>query len=309
MPSLTTESKSSVPIYSPLPYHTRLAHPFPFPSVHRKRGQAPARQKLCQHHHRLPKLVGQKVSGLSSPSRPNFLNLFLNRFSQIGSSAPETLTSSAQVISTGEDVPGYKVEILVPPPSATPAGKKSARTTPAASGTATPANVEPTPQDLVLSVPEVTTLFLKTLLQSATDFLGVSPEDGCVIAAPSSFDAAQRQALTEAAQAAGINVVQIIDESAAVLVGYRAGLPAERLERGYVPEGQEEETADKVVVVVDVGETGVEVEMVAVRQGQYIHLGGGRDESVGGRELNKVVSAASLFFSLPRPFTHSFPPL
>ncbi|CDZ97976.1 Molecular chaperones HSP70/HSC70, HSP70 superfamily [Phaffia rhodozyma] len=218
-----------------------------------------------------------------------FRNLLGKKFSQIGSSAPETLTASAPVISTEDDIPGYKVDILVPPPSATPVGKKSARNTPAPSGTATPANAEPTPQELVLSVPEVTTLYLKTLLQSATDFLGTSPKDGCVIAAPSSFTSVQREALAEAAKAAGINVLQIIDESAAVLVGYRAGLPAERLERGFAPNGQDEEKADKVVVVVDVGDTGVEVEMVAVRQGQYVHLGGGRDETVGGRELNKVL--------------------
>jgi heat shock protein 1/8 len=121
--------------------------------------------------------------------------------------------------------------------------------------------------------------------------MGVSPKDGCVIAAPSSFTAEQREALKKAAEDAGIKVLQIIDESAAVLVGYRAGLVKERQEVGYVSKG-EEEKADKTVVVVDVGETGVEVEVVAVREGSYIHLGGGRDESVGGRELDKVVSSS-----------------
>jgi heat shock protein 1/8 len=157
---------------------------------------------------------------------------------------------------------------------------------PAASGLQTPA--EPIAKELVLTVPEVTTLFLKTLHQSATDFLGAPPSDGCVIAAPSSFKAPQREALRAAAEAAGFKVLQIIDESAAVLVGYRAGLPEARAERGLEPEGGEK--IDKVVAVVDVGETGVEVEVVAVRNGEYVHLGGGRDETVGGRELNKVVS-------------------
>lgn len=139
----------------------------------------------------------------------------------------------------------------------------------------------------------MTTLFLKTLLQSATDYLGTAPTDGCVIAAPASFDVKQRDALAQAARDAGINLLQIIDESAAVLVGYRAGLVNERRDIGFNAT-EEEEKADKVVAVVDVGETGVEVEIVAVRAGEYVHLGGARDESIGGRELDKVVSTIGL---------------
>ncbi|KAL7415558.1 Hsp70 protein-domain-containing protein [Mrakia frigida] len=222
-----------------------------------------------------------------------FRNLLGKTFNEVPSTPSLSLTPSSQVIAVPDsDLPGYKVDILVPAPSATPksvaGGKKSLKSTPAASGANTPLNVEPTPQELVLSVPEVTTLFLKSLLQSATDFLGTAPTDGCVIAAPASFDTKQRDALAQAARDAGINLLQIVDESAAVLVGYRAGLVEERKERGFNAT-EEEEKADKIVAVVDVGETGVEVEVVAVRAGEYVHLGGARDETIGGRELDKVL--------------------
>lgn len=211
--------------------------------------------------------------------------VLLSRFSEVSSKTNESLYPTAPVIATGSDLPGYKVNILVPPPA--PTKGKSAKGTPAASGAATPAAAEPTPQELVLTVPEVTTIFLKSLLQSATDFLGSKPDDGCVIAAPSHFGPEQRDALRKAAEDAGLKVLQIIDESAAVLVGYRAGLPVERKERGFAA-ADAEDKADQVVVVVDVGETGTEVEVVAVREGEYVHLGGSRND-VGGRELDRVV--------------------
>lgn len=180
----------------------------------------------------------------------------------------------------------YEVDVLVAPTapskSATPA--RSA----APSGTATPAAQEPVPAKKTITVPEVTTLFLSTLFTSASDYLGVKPTQ-CVISAPTWFTPKQHTELRQAAEAAGINVLQVLDEAAAVLVGYRAGLTEERKERGLLGE-QEEEKSDKKVAVLDVGETSVGVSVVAVSNGEYAVLGKGRDDKIGGREFDNLVS-------------------
>ena len=64
---------------------------------------------------------------------------------------------------------------------------------------------------------EVTTLFLKSLLQSAEDFLG-KKVDGTVISVPAYFDDAQRAALKKAAEDAGVTVLQLLDEAGAASV-------------------------------------------------------------------------------------------
>lgn len=116
----------------------------------------------------------------------------------------------------------------------------------------------------------------------------------CVISAPTWFTPAQHEALKSAAEAAGINIVQVLDEAAAVLVGYRVGLSEERKERGLLgspEEGNagEEEKSDKKVVVLDMGETSLAVSVINVAEGEYTVLGKGRDDKLGGREFDNLV--------------------
>lgn len=189
-------------------------------------------------------------------------------------------------------VPSYTVDVLVPPPtpkaSSTPYNRSAAP-----SGTATPAVQEPVPSKKTLTVPEVTTLFLQTLLTSASDYLGVKPK-ACVVSAPSWFTSAQHDALRQAAEAAGIKVLQVLDEAAAVLVGYRVGLSEERKSRGLLGEPEEgnageEEKSHKKVVVLDMGETSLAVSVVAVSEGEYTVLGKGREDKLGGREFDNLL--------------------
>ena len=78
---------------------------------------------------------------------------------------------SAAVIQHPEqpDVPAYRVQVLQPAPSPLPPSSKI--NTPAASIAPTPRN-EPTPVERILTPSEVTSIFLKSLLKSAEDFLG-----------------------------------------------------------------------------------------------------------------------------------------
>ena len=153
---------------------------------------------------------------------------------------------------------------------------------------------EPTPSKKTLTAPEVTTLFLSTLFTSASDYLGVKPTH-CVISAPTWFTPTQHTELRKAAEAAGIHVLQVLDEAAAVLVGYRVGMAEERKERGLLGEPEEGdagevEKTDKKVVVLDMGETSLSVSVVAVSNGEYTVLGKGRDDKLGGREFDNLVS-------------------
>ncbi|KAE9387223.1 hypothetical protein BT96DRAFT_1025940 [Gymnopus androsaceus JB14] len=139
-----------------------------------------------------------------------FRNLLGKKFFEIPQSQS---TNSAPVIQYPElsDEPAYKVEILQPAPAPLP---KSTTGTPAASSAPTPRS-EPIPAERILTVSEVTTIFLKSLLQSAEDFLGKKVQ-GAVITVPSIFTDAQKDALEKAAADAGIIVYQSLEEPAAV---------------------------------------------------------------------------------------------
>lgn len=189
----------------------------------------------------------------------------------------------------GSSGPVYKVEVLVPPaPAATPASRSAGP-----SGAATPANREPVLTQQTVTVPEVTSLFLKTLYDSATDFLGTAPT-GVVISCPSFFNDNQKQALKQAAEQAGIPVVQILDETAAALVAYRVGLVEERKERdllGSPEEGDagQMESRDKTVAVVDLGETSLHVTIAQTGEGEYVKLAEKRDDKLGGRAFDDLL--------------------
>ncbi|KAJ9124914.1 hypothetical protein QFC24_002843 [Naganishia onofrii] len=187
--------------------------------------------------------------------------------------------------------PAYTVDVLVMPPAPSAPSTRAGSTAP--SGAATPAPREPEATKKTISVPEVTTLFLSTLFQSASDFLGVSPT-GTVISCPAWFSADQREALKSAAADAGIPVLQILEETAAVLVGYRVGLTEERQERallGQPEEGHkgEREDRDKTVVVVDLGETSLNVAVCKTGEGEYVKLAQGRELNLGGKSFDDLL--------------------
>ncbi len=216
-----------------------------------------------------------------------FRNLLGHTYDEVDHSA----VFGAPLISSSKE-PSYSVEVLLPAPSAPASNRGSA----APSGVATPASRESTK---TVTASETSTLFLSTLFNSASDFLGTKPTS-CVISCPSFFGEAQKAALKAAAEAAGIPVVQILDETAAVLVGYRVGLAEQRKERGLLgkpDEGDagEQEKRDKKVVVLDMGETSLNVSVVAVAEGEYSLLGSARDTKLGGRAFDDLVSAANSY--------------
>jgi heat shock protein 1/8 len=188
------------------------------------------------------------------------------RFSEVPS---DTLSVSSPVLQHPSlpDTPAYKVTVLQPAPTPLPA---TAANTPAASRIATPRS-EPVQVERILTVSEVTTIFLASLRQSAEDFLGRNII-GAVIALPSWFDDAQRQALSKAAEDAGIHVLQLLDDAGAVAVSTSDGADG-------VP-------TDRTQLVVDLGASSLDLSLLSIRDGLAYALATLSDPTIGGDEID-----------------------
>ncbi|KAF9070436.1 Hsp70 protein-domain-containing protein [Rhodocollybia butyracea] len=202
-----------------------------------------------------------------------FRNLLGKKFSEIPQSQSPT---SAPVIQHPDlaDEPAYKVEILQPAPAPLP---KSASGTPAASSAPTPRS-EPIPAERILTVSEVTTIFLKSLLQSAEDFLGKKVQ-GAVITVPSIFTDTQKDALEKAAADAGITVYQLLEEPAAAAAAttteaWNPSLPADRTQ-----------------LIVDVGASSLSLSLLSLREGLAHLLASSSSISVGGDAIDSKTIA------------------
>ncbi|KAK9477906.1 heat shock protein 70 family [Lipomyces japonicus] len=126
-----------------------------------------------------------------------------------------------------------------------------------------------------VSVAEITKRHFARLKEAAAEFLG-KPIEGAVIAVPTDFTSAQRQALEEIAQSAGINILQTIHEPVAALLAYDAATAGAF-------------TTDRIVVVADFGSTRSDVAVVAVRGGLYTVLATAHNYELGGDALDKTL--------------------
>jgi len=171
------------------------------------------------------------------------------------------------------DEPAYKVQILQPAPKPLPnSHATSALTTPAASHAPTPRS-EPIPAERILSVSDVTTIFIKSLIQSAEDFLGKKIQ-GTVITVPATFTDAQRTALEKAATDAGVNVLQLLDEAGAAAATTTTDLWSTNLQ------------ADRTQLVVDLGSSSLSLSLLSVREGLTYVLASSHSSNIGGNQID-----------------------
>jgi heat shock 70kDa protein 1/2/6/8 len=117
----------------------------------------------------------------------------------------------------------------------------------------------------------VTTIFLKSLLQSAENFLGKNV-DGAVISIPAWFNNTQRDALSKAAEDAGVKVLQLLDEAGAVAVAIS------NQSTGLAP--------DRTQLIVDLGSSSLELSLLSLRQGLAYSLASSSDPTVGGDQID-----------------------
>jgi heat shock 70kDa protein 1/6/8 len=114
----------------------------------------------------------------------------------------------------------------------------------------------------------VTTLFLRSLLRSAEAFLG-KPVDGAVLTVPGWFEPVQLDALQEAASAAGIRVLQLLEDAGAAALCAAANAGTTTTTTTTQPSG---EGPDRTQLVVDLGASSLSLSVLAVRQGLFHHL-------------------------------------
>ena len=129
-------------------------------------------------------------------------------------------------------------------------------------------------QPSTVSVSEITTRHLRRLKNSASDFLG-KPVTAAIITVPTDFTDSQREALTSAAAAADLQVLQIIQEPVAAALAYSAR--------------EDLQPHDSLLVVADFGGTRSDAAVVAIRGGMYTILATAHDYELGGRDLDQVL--------------------
>ena len=118
---------------------------------------------------------------------------------------------------------------------------------------------------------EISAMVLAKLKDTAADFLGEPVED-VVITVPAYFNDAQRQATKEAGKVAGLNVLRIINEPTAAALAY--GI---------------DETADKKVVVFDLGGGTFDVSILEIGDGVFQVLSTNGDTYLGGEDFDNAV--------------------
>ncbi|KAH8091341.1 actin-like ATPase domain-containing protein [Cristinia sonorae] len=186
------------------------------------------------------------------------------------------ISVSAPVIQHPEiaDEPAYKVQVLQAAPSPLPT---TATNTPAASHAATPRS-EPISVTRYLTPLEVTTIFLRSLIQSAEDFLG-KKVTGAVISVPNWFSDAQKAALEKAANDAGVIVLQLLEEAGAVAVTTTTDV--------WQAQGVAQ---DRTQLIVDLGSSGLELALLSIRHGLAYTIDTLSDHTVGGDYIdNKLI--------------------
>ncbi|KAI0543434.1 Hsp70 protein-domain-containing protein [Xylaria curta] len=125
-----------------------------------------------------------------------------------------------------------------------------------------------------LSVSEISTRYLRRLVQSASDYIG-KKVTSAVVTVPTNFSEKQREALTKAAQDADLEILQLINEPIASVLAYDAR--------------PEAELEDKIIVVADLGGTRSDVAVIASRGGLYTLLATAHDYEFAGVQLDKVL--------------------
>lgn len=133
-------------------------------------------------------------------------------------------------------------------------------------------------KQIILTPENVTTSLLIYLKQVAEAKLGFSVND-CVLSVPLYFCDYQRRALTFAAQAAGLNVLRLLNETTATALAYgiyKQDLPAEK-------------EKPRLVVFVDIGDNDTQVSAVGFNKGKLEVKRALADSNLGGRHFGDKI--------------------
>ena len=125
---------------------------------------------------------------------------------------------------------------------------------------------------------EVSARILAALEQRAASALPADSIEGAVITVPAYFDEAQRQATKDAAQAAGINVLRLLNEPTAAAVAYGLDKP------------DENETDEHYYLIYDLGGGTFDVSILKLTDGVFEVLATGGNSALGGDDIDRLMT-------------------
>lgn len=123
----------------------------------------------------------------------------------------------------------------------------------------------------------VSARILSALEQRAASALPADSIEGAVITVPAYFDEAQRQATKDAAQAAGINVLRLLNEPTAAAVAY--GL-----------DQRDQDQKENYYLIYDLGGGTFDVSILKLTEGVFEVLATGGNSALGGDDIDRLIT-------------------
>lgn len=124
---------------------------------------------------------------------------------------------------------------------------------------------------------EVSARILAALEQRAASALPDESIQGAVITVPAYFDEAQRQATKDAAQAAGINVLRLLNEPTAAAVAYGLDQPTD-------------DDTENYYLIYDLGGGTFDVSILKLSDGVFEVLATGGNSALGGDDIDRLMT-------------------
>ena len=124
---------------------------------------------------------------------------------------------------------------------------------------------------------EVSARILAALEQRAASALPNESIQGAVITVPAYFDEAQRQATKDAAQAAGINVLRLLNEPTAAAVAYGLDQPTD-------------DDTENYYLIYDLGGGTFDVSILKLSDGVFEVLATGGNSALGGDDIDRLLT-------------------
>ena len=125
---------------------------------------------------------------------------------------------------------------------------------------------------------EVSARILAALEQRAASALPTDSIEGAVITVPAYFDEAQRQATKDAAQAAGIKVLRLLNEPTAAAVAYGLDQATETSEK------------ESYYLIYDLGGGTFDVSILKLTDGVFEVLATGGNSALGGDDIDRLIT-------------------
>uniref|UniRef100_A0A672H5N5 Heat shock 70 kDa protein 14 n=1 Tax=Salarias fasciatus TaxID=181472 RepID=A0A672H5N5_SALFA len=163
-------------------------------------------------------------------------------------------------------------------------------------------------QTQLIAPEDVAKLIFYKMKETAQSALGADVRDA-VITVPFEFAQAQKQALRDAAEAAGFHVLRLIHEPAAALLSYNIGQESSSGKRLVTPPPSVRDRLTVLplrcshVLVYKLGGTSLSVTVLQVSGGMYRVLSTHTDHSIGGESFTQAL-AQHLASEFKRTFKH-----